>query len=584
MLKNLLVNLFRASKAPSGPENDGPLWSGLESVIAAFNSKDYISVIELCQAELRQNARNVQANHFCGRALMELSRHAEAEAYLRAAVQADAGLAEAHADLAEVLRKAGDFKAAEERCRHAISIVPMEPRYRMRLVDILEDMSRQQEALEELSLAQECAPDRFDVLERLVLKLDQQGQYDVALRIAERATMEIGETFETQFFLGYARFSTGDHAGAVEACQRAIKLRTNAPGIYVTLGSALLALGRADEAMAAYKRSLKVLPGYPDASFHLGMLNLMRGRYRDGWAGFEYRFRIPRGTRRPCEPRWNGTSLRGRTLHVLREQGLGDDIMYSSCYPQLINDAQHCVIECEPRLEKLFARSFPQATFVPIVDNAIKVDVFNRDDVDVRIFSASVPGYLRNSLRDFPAHQGYLKADPQRVAYWRGKLDGLGGGLKVGISWKGGTVYTHRRRRTLSLDKLLPLLSTPDVHWINLQYGDRSTEIAALKEQQGIGIVDWTEAIDGDYDETAALVGALDLVISVCTSVIHLGGALGRPVRVMVPFAPEWRYGLQGETMPWYPSVRLHRQSDPGDWESVIERIRNELSVMLESG
>lgn len=581
MLKNLLVNLLRASKAPSRPENEGPLWPGLESVIAAYNGKDYIAVIELCQAGLRQNARNVQANHFCGRALMELQRHAEAEAYLRAAVEMDMGLAEAHADLAEVLRKAGDFKAAEECCRHAISIVPMEPRYRMRLVDILEDLSRQQEALEELSLAQECAPDRFDVLERLVLKLDQLGQYDLALRIAERATMEIGETFETQFFLGYARFSTGDHAGAVEACQRAIKLRANGPGIYVTLGSALLALGRADEAMAAYKRSLKVLPNYPDASFHLGMLNLMRGRYRDGWAGFEYRFRIPRGTRRPCEPRWNGTSLRGRTLHVLREQGLGDDIMYSSCYPQLIDDAQHCVIECEPRLEKLFARSFPQATFVPIVDNAIKVDVFNRDDVDVRIFSASVPGYLRNSLRDFPAHQGYLKADPQRVAYWRGKLDALGGGLKVGISWKGGTVYTHRRRRTLSLDKLSPLLSTPDVHWINLQYGDRSAEIAALKEQQGIGIVDWTEAIDGDYDETAALVGALDLVISVCTSVIHLAGALGRPVRVMVPFAPEWRYGLQGETMPWYPSVRLHRQSDPGDWESVIERIREELSVML---
>ena len=349
------------------------------------------------------------------------------------------------------------------------------------------------------------------------------------------------------------------------------------------MGSALLALGRADEAAAAYKRSLKVLPTYPDASFHLGMLNLMRGRYRDGWAGFEYRFKIPRGTRRPCEPRWNGTSLRDRTLHVLREQGLGDDIMYSSCYPQLINDAKHCVIECEPRLEKLFVRSFPQATFVPIVDNATKTDVLNREDVDVRIFSASVPGYLRNSIRDFPAHQGFLSADPQRVAYWRAKLDGLGGGLKVGISWKGGTVYTHRNRRTLSLEKLLPLLLTPNVHWINLQYGERKQELSALKGQHSIEVADWTEAIDGDYDETAALVGALDLVVSVCTSVIHLGGALGRPVWVMVPFAPEWRYGLQGEAMPWYPSVRLHRQTDPGDWDAVMNRIRDDLSALLKA-
>jgi tetratricopeptide (TPR) repeat protein len=583
MLKNLLVNLFSASKRSPKQRGEVVAWSGLESVIPAFNKKDYVLVIEQCRVELQQDAHNVQANHFCGRALMELDRHAEAESYLRAAVAADADLAEAHADLAEVLRKAGHLQSAEESCRRAVAISPMDPRYRMRLVDILEDLSRQQEALEELSLAQECAPDRFDVLERLVLKLDQLGQYALALRIAERAMVEIGETFETQFFLGYARFSTGDHPGAVEACQRAIKLRKNVPGIYVTLGSALLALGRADEAAAAYKRSLKVLPTYPDASFHLGMLNLMRGRYRDGWAGFEYRFKIPRGTRRPCEPRWNGTSLRDRTLHVLREQGLGDDIMYSSCYPQLINDAKHCVIECEPRLEKLFVRSFPQATFVPIVDNATKTDVLNREDVDVRIFSASVPGYLRNSIRDFPAHQGFLSADPQRVAYWRAKLDGLGGGLKVGISWKGGTVYTHRNRRTLSLEKLLPLLSTPNVHWINLQYGERKQELSALKGQHSIEVADWTEAIDGDYDETAALVGALDLVVSVCTSVIHLGGALGRPVWVMVPFAPEWRYGLQGEAMPWYPSVRLHRQTDPGDWDAVMNRIRDDLSALLKA-
>lgn len=578
MLKNLLVNLFSASKRASHPQSDAPAWSGLDAVIAAFNRKDYAAVVEQCRSALLSDSRNVQANHFYGRSLMELDCHAEAETYLRAAVAADPVLAEAHSDLAEVLRKAGDLAAAEKSARQAVSIAPMEYRYRLRLVDILEEFPRQQEALEELSFAQECAPDRFDVLERLVLKLDQLGQYELALRIAERAMLEIGDTFETQFFLGYARFSTGDHEGAVEACQRAIKLRTNVPGIYVTLGSSLLALGRSEEAAAAYKRSLKVLPTYPDASFHLGMLNLMRGRYRDGWAGFEYRFRIPRGTRRPCEPRWNGTSLRGRTLHVLREQGLGDDIMYSSCYSQLINDAKHCVIECEPRLEKLFARSFPQATFVPIVDNAIKVDVFNRSDVDVRIFSASVPGFLRNSIRDFPAHQGYLKADPARVEYWRLKLDALGGGRKVGISWKGGTVYTHRNRRTLSLERLLPLFSAPDVHWINLQYGDRAAEIASLHERHGIRITDWSEAIDGDYDETAALVTALDRVVSVCTSVIHLGGALGRPVQVMVPFAPEWRYGLQGETMPWYPTVRLYRQSDPADWDPVIARIRDSLS------
>lgn len=578
MLKNLLLHLLRAPARLLEPGRKPDPWSGIAPVADAFNRKDYVQVISMCRSALVEEPQNVQASHFCGRALIELNRHAEAEPCLRTAVAADPEFAEAHADLALVLRKAGQLDAAEKHARRAVAIQPLEPRYRLRLADVLEDLSRNQEALEELSLAQEYAPDRLDILERLVIKLDLVGKYDAALRIAERAMMELGEKFETLFYLGYARLAVGDEDAAIAHCRKAIGLRSNVPGVYVTLGRALLAQGKHDEAMAAYKRALKLQPGNPAASFHLGVLNLLRGKYRDGWPGFEHRFGIAHGAKRPCEPRWNGTSLRDRTLHVMREQGLGDDIMYSSCYPQLLSDARHCIIECEPRLEKLFTRSFPQATFIPIVDNATMAGTLERDDVDVRIYSASVPGFLRNSIRDFPAHQGYLKADPQRVAYWRGKLDGLGQSLKIGLSWRGGSIYTNRKRRTLSLEALRPLLATPDVQWINLQYGERVAEIAALKETSGIEIIDWPEAIDGDYDETAALVGAVDLVISVCTSVIHLTGALGRPAWVMVPCTPEWRYGFQGETMPWYPTVRLFRQPGLNDWTSVIDRIRAELA------
>lgn len=581
MLKNLLLHLLRTPARLLESRHQPQVWSGIEPVIEAFNRKDYAKVISMCRSALAEEPRNVQANHFCGRALVELDRYPEAELCFRAAVEADPECAEAYADLALVLRKAGKLEDAEQHARRAVAVQPLEPRYRLRLADILEDLSRNREALEELSLAQEYAPDRLDILERLVIKLDLLGQYDAALRIAERAMMELGEKFETHFYLGYARLAMGDEDAAISHCRRAISLRTNVPGVYVTLGRALLAQGKHDEAMAAYKRALRVQPGNPAASFHLGVLNLLRGRYRDGWSGFEYRFGIAHGAKRPCEPRWNGTSLRDRRLHVMREQGLGDDIMYSSCYPQLISDARHCVIECEPRLEKLFSRSFPQATFIPIVDNATMADALKRDDVDVRIYSASVPGFLRNSIRDFPAHQGYLQADPQRVAYWREKLDGVGQGLRIGISWRGGSIYTNRKRRTLSLETLHPLLSMPGVQWINLQYGERNAEIASLKESSGIEIIDWPEAIDGDYDETAALVGALDLVISVCTSVIHLTGALGRPVWVMVPYTPEWRYGYQGETMPWYPTVRRYRQSDPKDWTAVIDRVRTDLALQF---
>ncbi len=581
MLKNLLMHFLRMPARAVRARRERRAMPGLNTVIALFNEKKYEDAVEACRALIAQEPRSAQANHFCGRALLELDRYAEAMPYLQVAVDADPDLAEAHSDLALALLKSGDFEAAERLCRRAVAIQPNEPRYRLYMAEILESTGRDKEALDELSAAQEFAPERTDVLEKLILKLDQLGMPSVALHVAERATVELGETFETQFYLAHARFSSGDLQGAVDACRRAIEFRTDVPGIYVTLGSAYLGLGKIDEAVAAYRRSLKVLPDYPDAHFHLGMVNLMRGRYRDGWAGFEYRFKIRRATRRTSEPRWNGTSLRGRTLHVLREQGLGDDIMYSSCFPQLIRDAKHCYIECEPRLDRLFTRSFPEATFIPIVDNATKAAATSREDVDVRIFSASVPGYLRNSVRDFPDHHGYLKADPQRVAHWQAKLAALGGGVNVGISWRGGTAHTHRDRRTLSLDALLPVLSVPGVRWVNLQYGARAAEIAALKAGQGVDITDWPEAIDGDYDETAALVGALDLVISVCTSVVHLSGALGRPVWVMAPYAPEWRYGLNGDTMPWYPAARLFRQTAIADWDSVIGDVRQELTRYL---
>jgi tetratricopeptide (TPR) repeat protein len=577
MLKNLLLHLLRAPTRLLRSRRESRVWTEVETAVEAYVRRDFPTVVSQCKIALLHEPRSAQANHLCARALIEMDRHAEAESYLVAAVSADPVLAEAYSDLALVRLKAGDHQAAERYCRQAATIQPKESRYRVHLAEILEGSGRDKEALNELLVAQEYAPEQLDVLQHLILKLDQLGMYAEALHIAERSQVELGENFETCFFLAYARYSTGDLQGAIDAGRRAVSFRTDVPGIYVTLGSALLSMGKAEEAAASYKRALKVMPDYPDALFHLGMLNLMRGRYREGWAGFEYRFKIRRAIKRRCEPRWNGTALGGRVLHVMREQGIGDDIMYSSCYPRLIRDAKHCFIECEPRLEKLFARSFPQATFIPIVDNAIKEAVLRRDDIDVRIFSASVPGYLRNSIRDFPPHQGYLRPDAERTMFWREKLSALGVGLKVGISWRGGTVYTNRSRRTLTLAQLQPLLALPGVHWVNLQYGERTAEIAGFKAAHGIHITDWAEAIDGDYDETAALVNELDLVISVCTSVIHLAGALGRPVWVMVPLAPEWRYGLEGETMPWYPTARLLRQTEAGSWDGVVKRASEQL-------
>jgi len=196
---------------------------------------------------------------------------------------------------------------------------------------------------------------------------------------------------------------------------------------------------------------------------------------------------------------------------------------------------------------------------------------------DYHVLAGSLPGLLRNRLEDFPRHEGYLVADPLRAERWRARLAELGPGPKIGLSWRGGTHLTRRSLRSLALHDLLPVLRTMGLRFISLQYGECAAELEGLRRETGIEVVHWPEAID-DYEETAALCASLDLTLSVCTSVIHLNGALGKPVWVMVPAVAEWRYGVQGDSMPWYPSVRLIRQASGGDWSDVFARVTRDLA------
>jgi hypothetical protein len=194
-----------------------------------------------------------------------------------------------------------------------------------------------------------------------------------------------------------------------------------------------------------------------------------------------------------------------------------------------------------------------------------------------------VPRILRSGPEHFPPHAGYLRADAERTAAWKARLAALGRGPKVGLSWQGGTQVSRAHLRSLSLERLLPVLRVPGVHFVNLQYTDSASERARLAQDHGIELVHWQEAI-ADYDETAALVAALDLTLSVCTALVHLAGALGKRVWVLTPFSPEWRYGYTGDRMVWYPEARLYRQARYGDWEPVIAAVAGQLKHCADAG
>ena len=229
----------------------------------------------------------------------------------------------------------------------------------------------------------------------------------------------------------------------------------------------------------------------------------------------------------------------------------------------------------------LFRQSFPSAAIESqALGDAGLTRLAQSAGLDYQVAIGSLPGHFRKSAGDFPRHSGYLKAQPARIDYWKERLRALGPGMKIGISWSGGALSTGGGSRSSRLAEWMPILAQSGCNFVSLQYGNAADEAKVVSEQSGVAIHEWRDAIE-NYAETAALVSALDLVISVQTAVAHLAGALGKPAWVMLRQASEWRYLESGETMPWYPAVRLMRQQRTGDWHPVVARVAQALGNLV---
>jgi tetratricopeptide (TPR) repeat protein len=358
------------------------------------------------------------------------------------------------------------------------------------------------------------------------------------------------------------------------------------PRALAGLGATLAGTGEYAQALPLLREAIAKAPDDNWIQGHLAQLSLRNGDYAHGWGYYEYRWQAEE-TRKGLDrgfpqPRWDGEPLAGKTLLLISEQGLGDEIMFASTFSEAVTDAAHSIIECDERLSGLFRRSFPRATVFGVGKSdrgwhrKLGESLTQLPPFDYWTAAGSWVGSQRSSTEQFPQHQGYLQADVARIAHWRERLAALGPGRCIGLSWRGGTVATNRDARSLTLEQLSPLLHEQGLHFINLQYGDCTEELATLESTHGIRIHHWPEAID-DYEETAALVCALDQVVSVCTAVVHLAGALGGPVLVMAPYVAEWRYGKDGPTMIWYPSATILRQPHADDWMTVIAQVQQAL-------
>jgi tetratricopeptide (TPR) repeat protein len=446
--------------------------------------------------------------------------------------------------------------------------------------------------------------------------------------IAYRKALNLDSSLTAAFFnLGHTLRELEDFDGAVNAYKAYLERHPQDAEAHTLLADTYVTLNQYDNAIDAYEtaliydpqrakavsniatilkdrgwyhaarvimeRAARMEPADHDIRSPHGAICLLFGDFESGWTGLESRFytSTEQIILRPAPPAyWSGEDLSGKSIVVWTEQGLGDEVLHASILHEVIERAARCVIECSKRMVPVFARSFPTATIEGY--EASNFPVTTAEEIDYQIPLGSLGQYFRPDFASFPHHQGYLKADPDKVAEIRARYEALAGGRRiVGISWRSKNEQAGEAKST-ALRDMAPILQVPGVMFVNLQYGDCAEELTEAREHLGVEILQDT-AVDPltDMDAFFAQVSALDLVLSTSNTTAHVAGAQNIPVWVLLTYGSKgllWYWFLRRTDSPWYPSARLirvdHKLEDgPKRWLELAERTASDLARWTET-
>ena len=500
-----------------------------------------------------------------GNALYAGGRRTEAVVEYEAALRLDPEAPPAHANLAALLLELGRPVEAAAHCRAALARQPGNASLHHRLGLALLRTDTADEAEASLREAVRLAPGSAAARNDLGLVLAQRFDHTAAASSFRKALQLRPDFVAARANLGGVLAKQGKRTAAAGACRAALQRNPRHAPAHHNLATVLRDAGHLAEAEQSARAALRLDPNYAEAHVGLAMTLLLAGRFEEGWAEYEWRWRLPKPARhiaRFRQPRWDGTPLGDRVLLLHAEQGFGDTLQFCR-YAPLVAAQGRVVLEIQGALHWLMAG-------LPKVERVVKVGE-PLPHFDLHCPLLSLPYVLGTTMTTIPAETPYLTAPPGSVAAWRRKLEPIPG-VKVGLVWAGSPTMSADRGRSLTLDRLAPLAGVPGITFVSLQKG----EAAGEAPPEGMVLHDWTEDLV-DFAETAALIESLDLVIGVDTAVVHLAGALAKPVWLLNRFDQCWRWLEEREDSPWYPSLRQLRQTAPGDWNGVLARVRQGL-------
>jgi tetratricopeptide (TPR) repeat protein len=521
------------------------------------------------QTAIKLNPDMAEVHNNLGIALKDVGQIDAAIAAYRRALALKNDMAGAWHNLGFALAHKKEFDQAIEAFEHAIAIDPKMVDAHNNLGGALIEKKRFDQAIASLRRALDLNPNFLLAHTNLGKALLSLGNYDHAVACYRRA-LELASRsplaqptalMNLRCDLAHALVEQGNTTEAVELCRQIIAAQPNFPRAHAVLGGALARMHRHSDAIAAYRRAIALRPNDADVHWTLANELLLFGDYAQGWSEYEWESKTSSSTRWRAfaEPLWDGSELHGKTILLDVDQGFGDTIQFIRYLPLVAQRGGRVLVQCQPALHRLFS-NLPEAD--QVIAGGQPLPSF-----DVHCPLPSLPRIFKTELDSIPASVPYLWPDAALVQSWRQRL-GNTSAKRVGIVW-GGRLRPDPRR-SARLQDLALLAEIPGIELFSLQAGSARAQTAS--PPPGFHLIDLMDDVH-DFADTAALIANLDLVISIDTAVAHLAGALGRPIWIMLPYVPSWRWLLDRTDSPWYPTMRLFRQAFPGDWSGVVQKV-----------
>jgi len=553
------------------PKNQPPLntLQAMQLAMQNHNAGNLQQAEALYRNVLQADPNHSDALHLLGVLAAQVERYDIACELIQKAISINNAVPDYYSNLGNALKDQGKLAEAISYYQQAIVLNPNDANVYYNLGNALQDQGQLAEAITAFQHALSLNPQFCQVYNNLGKALKEQKQPADAIACFQQALFLNPNDVHAHNNLGGVLKEQGNLTEAMLYIQRALALNPNNADTYNNLATIWTEQNKLDKAIECYLKALRINPNLPDFHFNYGTLLLKKGDLITGWLKYEWRLKIKTGKYPQLkQPLWEGNPLAGRRLLVHWEQGFGDIIQFVRYLPLIKGGT--VILAIQSPLKQLL-------NGLPGVDLLIVKSYDNEPDIayDVWIPLLSLPNLFATTLDTIPASIPYLYPDSQKVEKWRTRFESAR--FKIGLVWSGNPKFQYNRNRSASLAHFAPLASVQNISLFSLQKG----EAAKQPIPEGMEMIPLTEELE-DFSDTAAAINCLDLVISTDTAVPHLAGALGKPVWLLLHFASDWRWLLERNDNPWYPTMRLFRQAAPGDWASVFQQVVDALKLELQ--